>query len=181
MLQSTLDPDPLADVKAKVFTLLKEGLSYSKIVQATGCNLNTLKTWAKRNHLQPVRPVSSKPQPKPDQTAGLSQIVRGRLGKELVKATNQIDKLNEPKSAKDMALRAKLVKDIAEPASLVFGWGEGKTVTNLLSIQSYTTGQIQDQDQVQALDIESEPVIDPAIVQNQALPSPDLSPDPAQP
>lgn len=165
MAQTASFPDPLADLKAKVTELLKAGLPYAQIAQDTGCNMNTLRSWAKRTGLQPIKPVAPQAKPKPDQTAGLSQIVRGRLGKELVKATNQIEKLVEPKSAKDMALRAKLVKDIAEPASLVFGWGEGKTITNLLSIQSYTTGQIQDQDEVQgqlepgpAIDVDSEPI-----------------------
>lgn len=157
MAQATANLDPLHDVKLKVYDLFKAGLHYKQIAQELNLIPGTVKTWTRRAGLVTPRSESIASKAKPDQPSHNSQV-KNNLGKALVKVSGQLDKLKAPVGAKAIALQAKTIQSVAEPAAIVFGWGQGQGSTTLLSIQSYTTGQIQDQDQV--LDVDSEPIPD---------------------
>ena len=156
----------LADLKAKVLELYAQGVHYKEIAQKLVLKPTTVRTWALRAGLVKPRPDSNSV--KPDAPNHNSQV-RNNLGKALVRASDKLEKLAEPKSPKAIKLHAELVKSLAEPASMVFGWSQSSTTT-LLSITSYT-----DVDQLPAQDvIDVTPTALPSTPQ--ALPEPTPTP-----
>lgn len=160
--------------RLKVIELYQQGVHYTKIAAQTGVKTKTVHTWITRAGLVKNRQSSAEDKPIPNHNAK----VKDNLGRALVKATSKLDSLRAPKSLKAITQQAKVIQAIAEPASLVFGWGQGQSST-LISIQSYTQGivdqgQVPDQSQGRIYDME------PGQLESDSDSVPNLSLNPAQ-
>jgi len=120
------------DPKELVLTLAGQGKGYVEITQQTGLNANTVRSWLHRAGLSQQKVVASGKavvQRKDGPNEDHSSIVRNRLGKALVKATEALERIPTPGTQTAMRNLVALVKDVADPASKVFAWSESATHT----------------------------------------------------
>lgn len=151
--------------KERVKEMLLQGLSNKDIAASQGVTETAIRVYKHRNglgrELQVVKERVETAIAKREQVqsgeetnlSGHSAIVRKSLSEALVKASEGLDTLPAPKTVKARSEHGKMLKDLAEPAKLLYDWGNSTTV-NVFNLSLLDQAQTVES----SIDVESSPV-----------------------
>lgn len=111
-------------LKEAVLAALKQGKSASVVSAELGVNPKTIQTWKRRAGLLKLEQEQSKEAEKVER---ISETVREKLSKQVLRLTHGMEKLSLGKSAKSCAIMADLLNKVVTPADKLFAWSVSTT------------------------------------------------------